>query len=183
MEPGEVFRLCLDLNVWCSAYLARLRGHEDTASQVLVGVARRGECALGPTQIVISWGMLSRLRAVFENAFRVPRLEVDVQIEDIAGFARLGAAGQAPYVLLGGTGLMPLRDTEDAHVLDTAVAGDAHVLATFNFDDFLSYRTEEVVPGRIAIHAGPRRRLLIAHPSVAVRWVREGRIDVGPPSG
>lgn len=61
-------------------------------------------------------------------------------------------------------------------MLDTAVAGDAHVLATANFDDFVSYRSEIVKPGRIAIHEGPRQPLVIAHPFEVVRWTREGRI-------
>ena len=150
--PGEVWRLCLDLNVWYAAYRADSLGHEGTAAQTLVRVARLGHCALGPTQIVISWGMLDRLRTALEENLRPAPAELDAQIDNIVMFARPGAAGHAPFILLGGTGLMPLRDAEDAHVLDTAVAGDAHVLATFNFKDFVSYRTRIVEPGRIAVH-------------------------------
>jgi hypothetical protein len=175
-RPGEVFRLCLDLNVWYAAYRADSLHHEGTAAQTLVGVARLGHCALGPTQIVVSWGMLNRLRTVLEEKLRPAPAELDTQIEDIAMFARVGAAGLAPFVLLGGTGLMPLRDPEDAHVLDTAVAGDAHVLATANSRDFVSYRTRIVEPGRIAVHQGPRRPLIIAHPFLVARWVTEGQI-------
>jgi len=172
---GDVFRLCLDLNVWYADYRGGIAGHRDTACQVLVQAARAGLCALGPTQLVISWGMLSRLRTVLERK-GVPPTASAAQIKEIAAYARYGPAGDGPYVLLGGTGTAPLRDAEDVHVLDTAVAGDAHVLATANFDDFISYRTEIVKPGLIAIHEGPRQPLIIAHPFEVVRWTREGRI-------
>jgi predicted nucleic acid-binding protein len=168
--------LCLDLNVWVSAQLANVEKHRNTAAQTLVQVAELGRCALGPTQIVISWGMLTRLRSVFERKLQTGRTDIDVEIQQIATLASLGPAENAPYVLLGGTGVMPLHDEEDAHVLETAVAGDAHVLATANFDDFIWYRSEIVKPGRIAIHEGPRQPLVIAHPFEVVRWTREGRI-------
>lgn len=176
LHKGEVFRLCLDLNVWCSAYLADRAEHQNTAAQLLVQVAERGECSLGPTQIVISWGMLTRMRSVLVDKLRFGPIEVDANLEEIAEHVALGPGGEAPYVLLGGTGLMPLEDDEDVHVLETAVAGDAHVLATANFEDFISYRTRIVKPDRIAVHEGPRRPLVIAHPFEVARWLREGRI-------
>ncbi len=173
---GEVFRLCLDLNVFCAAFLSSQQGSADTACQALVEVARNGRCALGLTQLVVSWGMLTRLRKVLEENLGIVRPVADSQLRTIASYARLGPSGHAPYVLLGGTRLMPLRDDEDVHVLDTAVAGGAHVLATANFRDFVSYRTEIVKPERIAIHQGPERPLIIAHPFEVARWTREGRI-------
>jgi hypothetical protein len=174
---GEIFRLCLDLNVFCADFLSVQQGSENTACQALVEVARKGRCALGLTQLVVSWGMLTRLRKVLEENLGVVRPEADSQLRTIASYARLGPSGHAPYVLLGGTRMMPLRDDEDVHVLDTAIAGDAHVLATANFRDFISYRTEILKPERIAIHHGPKRPLIIAHPFEVVRWTREGRIS------
>lgn len=71
---------------------------------------------------------------------------------------------------------MPLRDAEDAHVLDVALAAGTDYLVTANFDDFVAYRTTTVLtPGRVAVvpHAGGR--LVVAHPFEAAAWLRAGR--------
>jgi predicted nucleic acid-binding protein len=81
--------------------------------------------------------------------------------------------------VLGGTGVLPIRDTEDLHVLEVAVAARAHVLATFNFRDFLSYRRHVLVPGRIALHRTADHEVVIAHPAEVARWVRTGEIRIG----
>jgi predicted nucleic acid-binding protein len=63
--------------------------------------------------------------------------------------------GASPQLSLGGTGVIPIRDTEDAHVLETAIAGKADVLITANFKDFISKDTEVVIPGRHAVYRSP----------------------------
>jgi hypothetical protein len=168
-------RLCLDLNVWCAVLLANMRGRTGTASQRLVETVARGTCGLGPTQLVVSWGMLTRLRDVLERKLRVPRTRVDAYLQAIVGYASQGPMGEPPLLLLGGTGVVALRDEEDAHVLESAVAGEADILATANFDDFVNYRSRIVQSGRVAIHDGPRKRMLIAHPVEVATWEREGR--------
>src|SRR5471032_624121 len=107
-----VFRLCLDLNIWCSAFLALKSGRTDSSAQALVDIVRLGECALGPTQLVISWGMLTRLRKVLQEDWRVDPALSEAFVSAITGYARLGPSGNGPYLLLGGTGVMPLRDAE-----------------------------------------------------------------------
>lgn len=175
-----MLRLCLDLNIWCAAFLAEKQGRTGTDVQELVDIVRRGECPLGPTQLVVSWGMLTRLRKVFEDDWRVDRSLVDPLIAAIAGYARLGPAGVAPYLLLGGTGLMPLRDSEDAHVLETAVAGAADILVTRNFRDFAGYQMEILRAGRVARYHGIHHDVIIADPHDAMTWVHAGRIELPP---
>lgn len=166
--------LCLDLNVWCAAFLADRKGMEGTASQTLVRMARAGRVGDMAIQLVISWGMLTRLRKVLEVDWGVSRRAADPVIETIAFYARMGAAGMAPHLTLGGTGLMPIRDREDAHVLDTAVAGQAHLLVTANFDDFLAAKSRVLEAGKVGIFETSTARLVVAHPFRAAAWLRQG---------
>jgi|GEM_PF-1118101 len=170
----RTLNLCLDLNIFCAAFLADRRGASGTASQTLVQAVRVGQAGSIPVQLIISWGMLTRLRKVFEVDWNITRATTDLVIETIAAYTRLGAAGTAPSLTLGGTGLMPMRNQEDAHVLETALAGQAHLLVTGNFDDFVMTRTRILEPKRIAIIRTAAAELIVAHPFVAVRWLRQG---------
>lgn len=46
-------RLCLDLNIWCAAFLADSKGARGTAAQTLVEAARCGQFADRPVQLVV----------------------------------------------------------------------------------------------------------------------------------
>lgn len=174
-----VFRLCLDLNIWFSAILARWRGRAGTPSYALAQAVSQGASGFGRTQLVISWGMLNRLDEALRRDLRHAEIDIGAAVASIVSAAQLGTAGRDPLMVLGGTGVVPLRDEEDADVLEAAVAGRAHVLATYNFADFVGYRTEVVKRGRIAIHRTADHELIIAHPAEALPWVRTGRIDFG----
>lgn len=100
-------------------------------------------------------------------------------LADIVAYAQFGPSKDAPFVLLGGTGVVPLRDTEDLHVLEVAVAGRADLLATFDFSDFVSYRTEVLKPGRIARFRTADHEVIIAHPAEIAAWIRIGEITLG----
>ncbi|MEO5336102.1 MAG: PIN domain-containing protein [Magnetospirillum sp. WYHS-4] len=171
---APTLNLCLDLNVWCAAFLADRKGLDGTATQTLVRMVRTGQVGEMPVQLIISWGMLTRLRKVMEVDWGISRATVDPVIEAIAGYARTGAAGTAPYLTLGGTGLMPIRDPEDAHVLDTALAGRSHLLVTANFDDFVTAKGRVLESGKIAIVETAAAKLVVAHPFRAVAWLRQG---------
>ncbi len=173
-----MFRLCLDLNVWVADLLAHARGRVGTMSQTLVDVVREGTCSLGPTQLVISWGMIDRLGDVLLREFDVNGEDVRALQLGIATIAQRGPSGAAPYVLLGGTGVIPVRDTEDRGVMETALAGYADVLVTNNFRDFAGGHAVVIVPHRIAsVTVGPQR-LLIVIPSVMCEWLGAGRISL-----
>ncbi|MFD2234996.1 PIN domain-containing protein [Phaeospirillum tilakii] len=173
MNP-PILNLCFDLNVWCAAFLADRKGMSGTASQTLIEVARRGHSGHFPVQLVVSWGMLTRLRKVFEVDWGISRQTVDPVIETIAGYARLGPLATAPHLTRGGTGLMPMRDEEDAHVVETALAGGSHLLATANFDDFIGSKSRVLEEGKIAVVGTAAARLVVAHPYRAAAWMREG---------
>jgi len=175
---SAVIRLCLDLNIWCAAYLADRKGRQNTSAQMLVEAARSGACPLGPVQLIVSWGMLDRLRKVFMVDWQVDQATTDEIIEAIVRYARLGPDATGPLLALGGTGLLPLRDAEDAHVLDTAIAGDTDILATANIKDFLTRSAEVLVPDRLAGFEHPKGRLLIAHPFTMRNWFLAGRIEI-----
>lgn len=168
-----MLRLCLDLNVWCAALIAERRGRTSGSSTALVEAARRAECPLGAVQLVVSWGMLDRLRETYVDKLGLSAVDANANIDAIAEMARLGPTGDAPYLLLGGTGLMPISDSEDAHVLDVAVAGVADVLATANLDDFVQRGSEMLRGRRVILHRAPNgHQLVIAHPDQAAGWLR-----------
>jgi predicted nucleic acid-binding protein len=159
---GTPIHLCLDLNIWCAALLADRKGRQSTASQTLVAIAKQGFCVLGPVQLVISWGMLNRLRLVLEKDLNIPESAADLYIDAIRGYAELGACGASPQISLGGTGVIALQDSEDAHVLETAVAGRATVLVTANFKDFESKDTRIILPRQHANHSAPAHAIYFA---------------------
>jgi hypothetical protein len=74
--------------------------------------------------------MLNRLRQVLERDLQVDHSTADFYIDAIQGYAQIGPAPAGPQLTLGGTGVIALQDTEDAHVLETALAGQADVLVT-----------------------------------------------------
>lgn len=173
---AEVVRLCLDLNIWCANLISSRRGRQSTASQRLVEIVRQGTCEIGPVQLVISWGMLNRLRQVLKKDLQVSDSAADLYIDAIRGYAQLGPAGAGPQLTLGGTGIIALQDAEDAHVLETALAGQADVLVTANFADFISKDTQIIVPGRHAIHTAPDHLSQIVHPYLIMDWLRQGHL-------
>jgi predicted nucleic acid-binding protein len=171
---SNILRVCLDLNIWCAALLADGKGRENTASQSLVAMIRQGICLSQPVQLVISWGMLNRLRKVLTQDLKVSEQTTDFYLSTIAAYAHLGALGASPQLTLGGTGVIPLRDTEDAHVLETAIAGRADFLVTANFKDFIMEKTAIVSPNRYALHQGSDSTIHIVHPYLMMEWLRTG---------
>ena len=129
-------RVCLDLNIWCGRFLSVKAGRKGSATQMLVNMVRRGRFEELPVQLIISWGMLNRLGTVLTREWQVPHDTAELLTGAIAQYASLGPSGLTPHLLLGGTGVAPLRDVEDAHVLDTAIAGRADYLVTHDLADF-----------------------------------------------
>jgi len=177
---GRPVRLCLDLNIWVADLLATRAGRTDTACQTLVGAVRRGTCQLGPVQLVMSWAMLTRLRAVLEDKLGLPPRDVELYTAAIRQYAELGPEPAFLLLVLGGTGVVPLKDEEDARVLDTAVAGRADYLATLNLKDFVTYRSRVPKPGRIVLvpyvgESGAHAELVVTDPREIATWARTGQ--------
>ena len=162
-------RICLDLNVWCAAYLADRAGRQDTASQTLVEAARSGQAAGELLQLVVSWGMLERLKPVLVDHLQFDPSEASALADAIAGYAHMG-----PSLTLGGVGVIPIQDTDDRHVLETAWAGRADILVTANLGDFVQEDDEIVLEGRIYRLSRAGETMILAHPFEAARWLRDG---------
>jgi predicted nucleic acid-binding protein len=174
---AAALRVCLDLNIWCAALLADRKGRQNTASQSLVAMVRQRSCLSSPVQLVISWGMLNRLLKVLVQDLKVSTQTAELYTSTIAAYARLGAMGASPQLTLGGTGVIPLRDTEDAHVMETVIAGRANILITANFKDFISKDTQVVIPGKHAVYRGPDDHAFqVVHPYLMMDWLRVGQI-------
>lgn len=181
VAPNDITRVCLDLNIWIADLLATKKGRKDTAAQTLVNIVRDGTCTLGPVQLVVSWGMLNRLQLVLTRDFAVDPDLATAIVNAVTTAARKGPSGTAPYLLLGGTGVLALGDTEDRGVLETAFAGAARVLVTNNFKDFLGKDTAVLVPGEVALARRADREVIVAVPAVMLRWIRHGAIEFPAP--
>lgn len=169
-------RICLDLNVWCSAVLAKARGREDTAATSLVDLVATGSCARGPLALVISWGMLERLGVVLKGPIGMPPAEADDLLHGIASLA-----GAGPALTLGGIGVLAVPDEEDRHVLETCWAGEADILVTSNLRDFGGPDATILTTDRLFCLGRGGRKLLVAHPYAAAAWLA-GRDVAGWPA-
>jgi hypothetical protein len=113
---------------------------------------------------------------VLERDLGVTPIGADLYIEAIRSYAILGAAGVSPQLTLGGTGIIALQDREDAHVLETALAGRANLLVTANFRDFRSKDTRILMAERHGIYLAPSHNFHIVHPYLMMEWLKSGQI-------
>ncbi|MDR7117719.1 hypothetical protein J2X41_003635 [Caulobacter sp. BE254] len=148
------------------AILSEKLARRGTAALALVDAVRSGLSARGPVALVVSWGMLNRLREVLVR-FEFGALEAERLVQVIATIARDG-----PSLTLGGAGVLPLDDEEDRHVLETALAGGADMLVTQNLKDFVGQDTRVLVADRYYGVDAADRRLLIVHTYAAAAWLR-----------
>lgn len=183
LSPPEdrPLRLCLDLNVFVADLLARRERREGTAVRLLVQSVARATTPLGRLQLVVSVGMLNRLRSVLEGRLGVTATTVEAYMGALSRTARYGPGGQSPFLVLGGTGVLPMPDREDAHVLETAIAGRADLLATADMADFDFSDSIVLEEGRVLRYRRADHDVVIAHPFRAARWIREGRILLPEP--
>jgi hypothetical protein len=148
------------------AILSEGLGRRGTAAQTLVDAVRSGLSPRGPVALVISWGMLNRLREVLVR-FDFGANQADRLIQVIATIARDG-----PSLTLGGVGVLPLDDEEDRHVLETALAGGADMLVTQNLRDFARQDARTLVADRYHGVEAAGGKLLIVHTYAAAAWLR-----------
>jgi hypothetical protein len=162
-----LLRICLDLNVWCGAFISARLGRTDTAAFILTNAARSGASERGPLALVISWGMLARLRGVVVDQLGFSLADAGRLTELIAAYAREG-----PSLTLGGVGVLPIHDAEDRHVLETAWAGAADLLVTHNLSDFVVPEAEALVPDRIYGLRRGSAKLVVCHTYNAAAWLQ-----------
>jgi len=110
---------------------------------------------------VVSLGILDRLALVLMREFQVEKEAAETLVRAIGGVASFGLAGDHPHVLVGG-GVYPMRDEEDRHVLEVAVAGKADLLVTATVADFEMADIVKVGDGtRIQLHPRPAHTTLV----------------------
>lgn len=165
-----MLRLCLDLNIWVGAFVADRKGHSNTATQSLVEIVRSGRSPVGAASLVISLGMLDELRLVMIEHLKLSNETANDYVSLVERYASIGA-----QLTLGGTGIVGLKDIEDAHVLETAIAGRADFLVTMDFKDFMINRdTKVIIPDRYAVHYNPAHTVQIVSPFQIADWFRTG---------
>jgi predicted nucleic acid-binding protein len=172
-----MLRLCLDLNIWVAALLADRKGRTNTGSQYLVEIVRSGSSPIGAVNLIISLGMLDELKSVIVEHLGLNIETANAYVSAIEEYAKLGA-----QLTLGGTGIIGLRDIEDAHVLETAIAGRADFLVTANFKDFIVDRDTKIeIPDRHAVYYSSAHSLQIVHPYLILEWIKRGDLPKIPP--
>jgi hypothetical protein len=197
-DTGEALprtiRLCVDLNVWVRHMLAVRKGGPNPAAPhtTIVEAARTGRSAAGPVQLIVSHAMLSRLEDVLVR-LQFQAGDASAFCSLIGAFARRGPYGLAPHIVLGGgtspsaesrmaiydpydPSIVPPRaDDEDGRVLDTAVAGRAHILATYNVADFQTPNTELLESARWLIYRAAHHSVAIVSAARAADFLRTGQ--------
>lgn len=172
VAPGAALRVCADLNLWHSAFLADLDRRQGTVAQRLRDALYQGHSSLGRVQVVISMSMLTHLTHNLEQAVPkwragrnrtpggthlapVPLTEPERQyihgwVDSIGNLADSGPERVSPIVFDGGSLVAPSVDTdlEDSHVLATALSGGAHVLVS-NDAHFINVRRPMVSRARV----------------------------------
>jgi hypothetical protein len=143
-----------------------------------VDAVRLGASAAGPVQLVVSFGMPERLQTVLVRDFRLDPDIATARTAAIEDLAAASPAGDHPFLLLGGTGVLPLRDAEDRHVLEVAIGGQADLLATANLADFAGaqFKLLRDWTGAVIYHHPIGSDLPIAHPDLVANWLRTGNI-------
>ena len=179
---GETVKVCLDLNIWCSALLSARKGNQGSVCQYLVKYAKNGFYDFGRFYVIISLGMLERLETVLQRKeIGLSTKAANFYVETI--YARTTVIRQ---LTLGG-GLIALKDIEDAGVLETALAGKAQALVTQNFKDFtptynntkiLNNNTKIIEPNNHAIYKSAEHSLHIVQPHLMMQWLRQDNIPI-----
>jgi hypothetical protein len=204
-EDGQprVIRICVDLNVWARYLLGVRRGGiRPSAAHAIVEAVQTGRSNAGPVQLVISHTMLSRLEDVLVRLQFLPA-DASAFCSLIGAFGRRGPHGVAPHIVPGGgtspsaearmpiydpynpSAVPPRADDEDGRVLDTAVAGWASILATYNFGDFQTPNTDVLERVQLQIYRAAHHSVMIAHAHRVADFLRTGQYHSlgSPPSG
>jgi predicted nucleic acid-binding protein len=179
----EEIRLCLDLNIWIGNLISTLKGKKNTTCQVIVEIIQRGYCNLGGVQLIISWGMLNHLgetikKLNIEKNLNLDESTINSYINSIEKYTELGQKKLTPQLTLGGTKVIALNDNEDAHILETAIAGRAKAIITRNFDDFTLKKndTKIIIGKEHAIYSTAQHSLHIVQPKLILKWIESEQI-------
>ena len=183
---GTALRICLDVNIWITHFLAVQNGRPGGSATALVHLARNMKCDAGPVQLVLSWEMLATLEDVL-GRLRFDQQDIADITAGIIGLMKAGPEQFDPAMLPEGGKTLPMKDAEDAGVLASSIAARADLLITNNLTDFAVKDCERIDTRLITLHGQPPRQLyaliyerndgvqvVIVHPIDALGWLQAG---------
>jgi len=101
---------CFNFALQVHNFSSRGQGRQETASQSIVAIVRQGRCLSQPVQLIISWGMLNRLRQVLIKKLQVSTSTAELYLATITTYAQLGEAlDSSPQLTLGALELCRLK--------------------------------------------------------------------------
>lgn len=111
--------------------------------------------------------MLDHLATVLMRDFKFAPAYVGDLTRAITGYAT-----QGPSLTLGGLGVLPIHDSEDRHVLETAWSGRADILTTADLRGFAGADAEVLTADRVYRLWRADKSLIVAHPFETAAWLR-----------
>jgi hypothetical protein len=195
----RVIRLTPDINVLVVDLLSRRRALRPSAATMIADAVRDGHCPAGPVQLVISLPMIEAFANVLERRLGYARTAAEERAWLMADYALAGPLRDQPYLPVG-AGFLPFETEEqlrqsietwqsssetaklfhevqdDRYVLETALAGRADILVTADLDDFIRGPAIRLQRPDVALFPFGDATLVIAKPSFAAHWLRQGVI-------
>ena len=199
IEPSRVLRLSLDINVFAADRIARDRRRRGTACSMLVEAVRAGYCPTGPVQLITSVPLIENWADVLRRKFGYSPDAAQELAWILQAYAEEGPLGFGAQVVVG-SGHIPFETEEqmrkavethagprnkgklfnemedDRHVLLSALAGRAEILATSDLDDFQRGPSMLMERDDVTLFPNGDAPLVIAKPSFVAFWLRQGVI-------
>lgn len=185
-----MLRLALDINVFVAEILSRQNRVAPTACAQLVNWAADGVSPAGPTQLVISVPMLENFANVLKRAFGYSAVDAQARADLLNAYATEGPIPVPPFIAVA-MGYVPFETEDemrksieafaaksqiagrlfhetqdDRYVLETAIAGQADILATIDLNDFAR--------DDVLVFPFAAKDLVIAKPAFAAHWIARG---------
>ncbi len=186
----DVLRLCLDTHLLVAVKFNKRSTPKSqslgpdsqygASSHFLMDFIENGGIEAAAIQLVVSWGMLNDLSDALESLGFSKASAVAIA-DGLEGTALNGPKSEYAHLVLGGTGLVTVGPNQQG-VIETALAGRAHVLATNTVANYATDQTEVLERGErngkevaaVAIYDSGDRSIVIAWPSKVVGWLRAG---------
>jgi hypothetical protein len=178
-------RVVLDVNVFVRLVKAKRELRTGTAAQRIFSALETGRMCGRPAQTVASHRMIDTLSEVL-NRLSVPAKQAEEFSRAVIDAMKAGPEELDPYLVLGGTPDLTLRDAEDGGVLATAFGARAHLLVTDNLTDFAPQACETYETTKIRLRDGSERiltchildrpgghEIVVVHPIDFAWWISE----------
>ncbi|MCR4522974.1 PIN domain-containing protein [Bosea sp. 47.2.35] len=171
------------MNFFVRLAKASLQKRSNTAVQRVFSAIAAGWISGRPVQLVASFQMIDTLSQVLQ------RLSVEDDVADevartVIDMMARGPEQLSPYVILGGSPDLTLKDAEDGGGLATAFAARANLLVTDNLADFMPAGCECFQTSTMRLTDGTERiltcqivkrsdghEIVVAHPVDVQNWV------------